>query len=66
MLKQYHTPNLLMAGGVLLPKLVQWTQSTDQHTRFEVRSTSHVLQPIQLCTFAYHKSELILTLAVNL
>ena len=38
MLKQYGTSNLLMAGGVLLPKLVQWTPSADQHTRFEVSS----------------------------
>ena len=38
MLKQYGTSNLLMAGGVLLPKLVQWTPSGDQHTRFEVSS----------------------------
>ena len=40
MLKQYGITGLLMAGGVLLPKLASWTPATDQHNRFEVSTDS--------------------------
>ena len=48
LLRVYGIANLLMAGGVLLPKLVQWTPASYQHTRSEVKPPCPCLR-IAIC-----------------